>query len=73
VNLEQKKASGGRRDLEATSLTEDSRERLEDIRDALLAGKVSEAKEMMPAVEVAHRKCRAAYLALGEPAETAGR
>jgi uncharacterized membrane protein YraQ (UPF0718 family) len=64
----------GRRDPEATRLTEDLRERLEDVRDALLAGKVSEAKEMMPAAEAAHRKCREAYLARDNTAaETAGR
>jgi uncharacterized protein len=52
----------GHLDPEAGKLTEDLRERLEDLRDALLAGKVQEAKGIVPTVEAAYRACRAAYL-----------
>jgi hypothetical protein len=52
----------GRMDPEATRLTEDLRERLEDLRDALLAGHLDEAKGMIPKVEEAYRNCRNAYL-----------
>ncbi len=48
-------------DSEVTKVTEDLRERLEDLRDALLADKLSEAKGLLPQVEEAYRKCRAAY------------
>jgi uncharacterized membrane protein YraQ (UPF0718 family) len=51
----------GRMDTEVTKVTEDLRERLEELRDALLAGNVTEAKEMLPKVEEAYRRCRAAY------------
>ena len=51
----------GRMDTEVTKVTEDLRERLEDLRDALLAGNLAEAKEMLPRVEEAYRRCRAAY------------
>ena len=51
----------GRMDAEVTKVTEDLRERLEELRDALLAGNVAEAKEMLPRVEEAYRLCRAAY------------
>jgi uncharacterized membrane protein YraQ (UPF0718 family) len=51
----------GKMNPEATSVTEDLRERLEDLRDALLAGNVTEAKELLPKVEEAYRRCRAAY------------
>jgi hypothetical protein len=63
----------GRLPAETTSLTEELRERLEDLRDALLAGKVSEASAMLPIVEGAYRKCRAAYKSLDSvAAERAG-
>jgi uncharacterized membrane protein YraQ (UPF0718 family) len=58
----------GRLNAEATTLTEDLRERLEDLRDALLAGKGSEAREMMSVVEAAQSKCREAFRALDGPA-----
>jgi len=48
-------------DAEATKVTEDLRERLEDVRDALLAGKLDEARELLPSVEAAYRSCRDAY------------
>jgi uncharacterized protein len=51
----------GRMDPEVTKVTEDLRERLEELRDTLLAGNVTEAKEMLPKVEEAYRRCRAAY------------
>jgi len=39
---------------------EDLRERLEELRDALLADNLTEAKGMVPKVEEAYRRCRAA-------------
>jgi hypothetical protein len=51
----------GKMDPEVTKVTEDLRERLEEVRDALLAGNLTEAKEMLPQVEEAYRRCRAAY------------
>jgi uncharacterized protein len=52
----------GRMDPQVTEVTEDLRERLEELRDALLAGNVTEAREMLSKVESAFRKCRDAYL-----------
>jgi uncharacterized membrane protein YraQ (UPF0718 family) len=51
----------GRMEPEATQATEDLRERLEDLRDALLADNLPEAKEMLPQVEKAYRRCRSSY------------
>jgi uncharacterized protein len=51
----------GRMNTEVTKVTEDLRERLEELRDTLLAGNVTEAKEILPKVEEAYRRCRAAY------------
>jgi predicted MarR family transcription regulator len=51
----------GRMDKEVTNITEDLRERLEDLRDALLADNLNEAREMLPKVEEAYRRCRTAY------------
>jgi uncharacterized membrane protein YraQ (UPF0718 family) len=51
----------GKMDAEAGKATEDLRERLEELRDTLLAGNVTEAKEILPKVEEAYRRCRAAY------------
>ena len=51
----------GRMDPEVTKITEDLRERLEELRDALLADNPTEAKGMVPKVEEAYRRCRAAY------------
>ena len=48
-----------RMDAEVTKVTEDLGERLEDLRDALLADNLAEAKRMLPKVEEAYRKCRA--------------
>jgi hypothetical protein len=48
-------------DPDVTKVTEDLRERLEELRDALLAGNVTEAKEMLAKVEEAYRRCRDAY------------
>jgi hypothetical protein len=42
--------------------TEELRDRLEELRDALLAGDLPEARKQVPRVEAAHRGCRAAYL-----------
>jgi hypothetical protein len=52
----------GRIDPTATQVTEDLRERLEDLRDALLAGKLDRAKAMIWTVQEAYQKCRRAYL-----------
>jgi uncharacterized membrane protein YraQ (UPF0718 family) len=57
----------GQMNPEATTLTEALRDRLEDLRDALLDGDVNGAKEMVPIVEAAHRKCREAFLPLQTP------
>jgi uncharacterized protein len=51
----------GRMDPEVTQATEDLRERLEDLRDALLADNLAEAREMLPKVEKAYRRCRSSY------------
>jgi uncharacterized membrane protein YraQ (UPF0718 family) len=51
----------GRIKAEATQVTEDLRERLEDLRDALLAHDLSQAKALQPKVEEAYQRCRAAY------------
>jgi uncharacterized protein len=51
----------------ATKATEDLRERLEDVRDAVLANRLSEARELLPRIEEAHRECRRAYQ-VGAPA-----
>jgi uncharacterized protein len=51
----------GRMNPEATQATEDLRERLEELRDALLANNLAEAKEMLPKVEKAYRRCRSLY------------
>ena len=51
----------GRMNPEATQATEDLRERLEELRDALLADNLAEAKEMVPKVDKAYRHCRSSY------------
>jgi uncharacterized protein len=51
----------GRMSPEVTKVTEDLRERLEELRDALLAGDLTAARQMLPKVEEAYRRCRAAY------------
>jgi hypothetical protein len=48
-------------DPKATQATEDLRERLEDLRDALLANQVAEAKEILPKVDEAYLRCKALY------------
>lgn len=45
----------------AGKATEDLRERLEDLRDALLANDIPKAKQFLPTVEDAYRKCRDCY------------
>lgn len=55
----------GKFDAAAGQHAEDVRERLEEVRDALLAGDTEGAIALVPAVEAAHRRCRDAY----EPAE----
>ena len=47
----------GRIDPEMSQATEDLRERLEELRDALLADNLSDAKEMLPKVEQAYWRC----------------
>lgn len=56
---------GSRPDPEKTAIVEDLRERIEDLRDALLAGDQSQVLELIPVVEAAYRKCRDA-LAMNE-------
>jgi uncharacterized protein len=48
-------------DPEATKVTVELRERLEELRDALLANDLTQAKGLLSKVEVAYRDCRAAY------------
>jgi uncharacterized membrane protein YraQ (UPF0718 family) len=48
-------------DAETTKVTDDLRERLEELRDALLANDLTQAKELLPKVEAAYRRCRSAY------------
>jgi hypothetical protein len=52
----------GKMEPEAGKAAEDLRERLEELRDTLLAGDTDVAKAMLPKVEEAYRKCRDAYL-----------
>jgi uncharacterized protein len=52
----------GRLDPEGSKLAEELRDRLEEMRDALLAGNLSAALEALPAVEAAYQKTRNAYL-----------
>jgi uncharacterized protein len=51
----------GKMDAEAGKAAEDLRERLEDLRDALLANDLDKAKELLGPVEEAYRKCRDCY------------
>ena len=51
----------GTMDAEAGKATEDLRERLEELRDALLADDLAKAKELLAPVEEAYRKCRDCY------------
>jgi len=51
----------GRMDAEAGKATEELRERLEELRDAMLANDVEKAKQMLPTVEEAFRECRKCY------------
>jgi hypothetical protein len=48
-------------DPEVGKITEDLRERLEDLRDALLADDLAKAKELLPIVEKAYGKFRACF------------
>ena len=52
----------GKMEPEAGEAAEDLRERLEELRDTLLAGDIDGAKAMLPKVEEAYHKCRDAYL-----------
>lgn len=52
----------GHMEEEAGKLTEDLREELETLRDAILAGDLTSARAELPKVEVAYKKCRDAYL-----------
>jgi hypothetical protein len=49
-------------DPEASKATENLRERLEELRDALLARDTEGAAAMLPMIEDTYRKCRDAYL-----------
>ena len=51
----------GSMDPEVGKITEDLRERLEDLRDALLADDLAKAIELLPIVEKAYGKCRACF------------
>lgn len=51
----------GTMDAETGKATEDLRERLEELRDALLADDLAKAKELLAPVEEAYRKCRHCY------------
>jgi uncharacterized membrane protein YraQ (UPF0718 family) len=51
----------GSMDPEVGKITEDLRERLEDLRDALLADDLAKAKELLPIVEKAYGKFRACF------------
>jgi hypothetical protein len=51
----------GKMDAAAGLATEDLRERLEELRDALLANSLAVAKAMLPQVEKAYRRCRSSY------------
>ena len=48
----------GHLDEEVRTTTEDLREELEKVRDAILAGDVAAAKKMIPTVQAAYKKCR---------------
>jgi len=52
----------GKMEPEASQAAEDLRERLEELRDTLLAGETASAKAMLPKVEQAYRQCHDAYL-----------
>jgi hypothetical protein len=54
-------------DEEVSKVTEDLREELESIRDAILAGDLADAKAGLPKLEGAYRKCREAYLSSSTP------
>ena len=54
-------------DAAAGNATEELRERLEELRDALLAGNLDGAKELLAPVEAAYRECRDHYPAGGTP------
>jgi hypothetical protein len=51
----------GRMDPEVSAASEDLRAELEEARDALRADRLAEAKEMLPHIEKAYRRCRASY------------
>ncbi len=51
----------GKMDPEAGKATEDLRERLEDLRDALLADDLPKTKELLNPVEVAYRGFKSHY------------
>jgi uncharacterized protein len=51
----------GQLPTEVSKRAEDLREELEEVRDALLANQLAEAKGMLPKVEQAYRRCREAY------------
>ena len=51
----------GRMNAEASKSAEDLRERLEDLRDELLAGRLEEAKMLVPKVQDAYWNCRSLF------------
>lgn len=61
----------GTMDAETGKVTEDLRECLEDLRDALLADNLARAKELLAPVEEAYRKCRSSYRLGGATTENA--
>jgi uncharacterized protein len=58
-----------RMDAAVTEVTEDLRERLEEVRDALLADNLTDAKRMLPKIEEAYRRCRDAYRLTSGPVQ----
>jgi uncharacterized membrane protein YraQ (UPF0718 family) len=51
---------------EAAKLTEDLRESLEELRDALLSGEIHGITTMLPRIEAAYQSCRDAYRSTGD-------
>jgi uncharacterized membrane protein YraQ (UPF0718 family) len=62
----------GHLDQEKAETADDVRERVEEIRDALLQGEPERARGLVAALEAAHRKCRAAYEVGGRGYEVGG-
>jgi uncharacterized protein len=54
----------GRLGSEQAKVADDLRESIEELRDALLANDLIQAKELLPALEAAYRACKAQYLSI---------